>query len=942
MTQVDASLVSLTPVTGEYQTASSVSQLPDGGWIAAWNGASPDDGSYVRFQRFDAAGVRVGDIVTVVTDMTSLETPVRSEVSVLADGSWVVTWTCFSVTLGDGGVEVNPDIWQQKYDSAGSTVGNTMPVNATTAGFQDYPSTTALSDGGWVVSWTNREPTLDGGYQEDIVFQKFDADGIKIGGEIILDTSTEDTIRSEAESKVVAMDNGGWLAVWKGDEISFALYDADGDRSEIFTTGAGFNYLFTGATYDAAVLEDGRILLTWTFSNGHTNGAQNFSVQQQLFNTDGSSASAVTQVSTTAMSNDSSIAYGATPAVHAASLEDGGWVNVWLAWPDGAADRVLYQQRYDSEGNTVGSEVAAATLRFGYSSDFDVSATADGGWLITFQDSRSGNSGSWDWETYQIRYSADGRAYQIDDAPEGTDATKTVLEDGSYTFSASDFTITDRDGHAFAGIIVSSLPANGTLTYNGEAVEVGQEIAASQLGDLVWTPAENANGAALASFKFRVVDDGNSSDGGDKVAFKANTFTFNVTAVNDAPVAANTEAETFADAIYIFNPLLSVIDPDGDALKLTAVTNVTGLGKVSIVQNRLVFDPGKAFDNLADGQSSDVTIKYTVSDGKGGVTTATWTLTVHSALNEHVYEGTESDDNLTGSSKDDLLLGYDGDDVLNGGTGADDLAGGDGNDTYVIDKVTDTVTEGVGNGTDTINASVTYSIASNEDVENITLTGKAALAATGNDEDNIVTGNLGANKLTAGAGDDRLIGGAGADTMTGGTGEDTYVVDSAGDKIIETAGSEIDQVEALVTYSIAKYAYVDNIILAGTGKSNATGNAIANVLVGNANVNTLNGGAGNDTLDAGCGNDILIGGLGNDTFVFETGYGKETISDFAASGASQDIIDLSGLEGFASFDELTDHITQIKTGVLIDFGDGDSILLGKQKLTNVDASDFDF
>ena len=89
-----------------------------------------------------------------------------------------------------------------------------------------------------------------------------------------------------------------------------------------------------------------------------------------------------------------------------------------------------------------------------------------------------------------------------------------------------------------------------------------------------------------------------------------------------------------------------------------------------------------------------------------------------------------------------------GNDMLNGGAGADRMLGGTGNDTYVVDNVGDVVTELDGEGTDTIQSSMSFSLAGLAFVENLTLTGTAALNGTGNALDNVIIGNSGANVLT--------------------------------------------------------------------------------------------------------------------------------------------------------------------------------------------------
>lgn len=152
-------------------------------------------------------------------------------------------------------------------------------------------------------------------------------------------------------------------------------------------------------------------------------------------------------------------------------------------------------------------------------------------------------------------------------------------------------------------------------------------------------------------------------------------------------------------------------------------------------------------------------------------------------------------------------------------------------------------------------------------VENLTLTGTAAINGTGNELDNYLKGNSASNVLSGGGGADRLNGGAGADTMIGGAGDDTYVVDDLGDVVIENAGEGVeDGVELYLNADYTLGADVEVAYRYGSGNWTTTGNAADNFLYGNNDNDTLIGLAGNDLLWGGIGADTLIGGKGNDIY----------------------------------------------------------------------------
>jgi Ca2+-binding RTX toxin-like protein len=195
-----------------------------------------------------------------------------------------------------------------------------------------------------------------------------------------------------------------------------------------------------------------------------------------------------------------------------------------------------------------------------------------------------------------------------------------------------------------------------------------------------------------------------------------------------------------------------------------------------------------------------------------------------------------------------------------------------------------------------------------DNLENLMLSGTAAINGSGNQLNNSITGNSAANTLYGLDGNDTLSGGAGADTLIGGIGNDTYFVDNTGDVIVENVNEGTDMVQSSTTYTLSNN--VENLTLSGTAAINGTGNLLNNSLFGNTGDNnldggggndTLNGGAGNDNLDGGVGNDTLNGGLGNDLYRFARGGGQDAITDTDTKVGNSDIL---ALASDISYDQL--------------------------------------
>jgi Ca2+-binding RTX toxin-like protein len=149
-------------------------------------------------------------------------------------------------------------------------------------------------------------------------------------------------------------------------------------------------------------------------------------------------------------------------------------------------------------------------------------------------------------------------------------------------------------------------------------------------------------------------------------------------------------------------------------------------------------------------------------------------------------------------------------------------------------------------------------------------------------------GGAGNDTLNGGLGNDSLVGGLGNDSMVGGAGNDIYIVNSAGDRVVEALNQGIDTVFSSVNYTLP--SNVENLTLQGTA-AQGIGNTLNNRLIGNQNDNQLVDTNGNDILNGNAGNDGLVGGVGQDTLT--GGSGIDSFTFFAINQIGDRITDFT-------------------------------------------------
>ncbi|HZE89766.1 MAG TPA: hypothetical protein VE404_09465, partial [Verrucomicrobiae bacterium] len=264
---------------------------------------------------------------------------------------FVVAWT------GDGLGYAHNGVFAQRLDSSGMKLGTEFRLSGFTANVQFQPSIAFRSAGEFVVVWTS-----DGqdGSGTTVMGRLFDSTGMSQGSEFRVNTYTTG---GQQRASVASNAAGDFVVVWEGDLEDGSYRGVFGQRfdSAGATVGGEFqvNTYTTGYQYFPAIGGDGTGAFVVTWTSVGQDGDQGGVFAQRL-DSDGSPAGSEFRVSTNTAGRQ------ATASV--APDGSGGFVVAWMdAYQDGDYAGV-FAQRFDSDGDPVGTEFQVNTYTTSFQS----------------------------------------------------------------------------------------------------------------------------------------------------------------------------------------------------------------------------------------------------------------------------------------------------------------------------------------------------------------------------------------------------------------------------------------------------------------------------------------------------------------------------------------------------------------------------------------------
>lgn len=899
--------------TSGNQTNSAAAALPGGGFVVAWQSSGQDgDGNGIYFQRFDASGAKVGS--ETLANTTTAGNQTKPDVAVLSDGTFVVKWEA------SGGV-----VYVQHFDASGTKIDSEFQANTSSAG-TGGSDIVALPDGGYIVTWSGADAGSWGGFA-----QRYSADGVAIGAAFTLNQTlggNQYFHQSGVGKSVAVLDSGQLVGVWGGapdissnevygriftlpsvgaedavvtlPKITSARIDADGSETLALKL-SGFP---VGATFSKGAAGTGADAGLWVISSAaditslsstpltmtppaNYNGSFVLHIDAVTVDTATLSTGAATDTATT--SQDVTITVTAAndaPSVSSISVS-GSTISFNIADADNAAFTLASASLAAAFGNpalALGSNSITPTWQ-GSAVSGTLQLSDGSGGVVDILKVVLGSGGN------DAVLSGASDASLMDGGP-GTDNLllpggfadtsdsqivniETIAMQSAGTFNLSHqtegFTITGSGGvdsiTAGSGNDTIVGDQNDTLLDGGggtDTLQVGANFTSTGNGQIVNIEAVTLTAAltldlsnqteALAITGSSGADTITGGSANDIITGGAGADTLNGGGGNDQFIVTS-PGDLAGD-------IINGGTGDPDQLRLSAAgtydlstATLSNIDRVTFNQNAagfvvIVNDAATATaDNNNDGVFGDFRFNAVIAL-TNGVTIDAHALTAGHSINVAGVPGNGS--NMNGA---DTITGGAGDDVINGGGGADILTGGLGTDAFYVSSVGD-------------------------------LTGKTiegTLEQGTIDEINLQSaGAYNFSDATAISHVDRIV------INNTSTGNSVILTDA----MVATADFNMDGTlgDMRVAATTTTAAVTINAAALSSGSRISTnGDQLGgnDTIIGGAGADTIEGGGGGDRITGGGGNDTLTGDLstnttGVDTFVFNAGFGHDTVTDFKA------------------------------------------------------------
>ena len=513
----------------------------------------------------------------VAVNSNTLGDQQQPSIDYAADGSSVIAFRVLDAASDES-------VYVRRIDADGNPIGADIEVRAPSSDYAGDVEVAVADSGAFVVTWAS----IDQAGLTGIFARRYDAAGVALGAEFIVNTTTSD---SQSSPDIAMRPDGEFIIVWHGNGfdddagIFYQRYDASGvaiggeTRASVSTTNSHVN---ASVDFDAS----GNFVISWSkLATVWTVGARQF---------------------TSAGVGGAELSVGSSSSSEIAVMDDGSFV---VVWNDGIPDHDVYGRRYDASGTALGSAFRISDeLASDYGSP-QITSDSDGNFAVSY----AGPSG----EVLVRRYLADGTVMG-DEVIVSTGSTSDITYDPQGDLSIV-FTDTDADGNGIylkrydaPALTFSAGAPSGlsSMTFTGSLSDINVA-----LDGLIYTPDLGYTGTDTLTI---TTDDlGNTGSGAALQDIDA--VTINVTAAgNVAPIVdlnddGTTSDRTWSDTfnrgdspIAVTDVDASIIDPDDTAFATLDLV----LGAVSDGASEVVTIGGTTF-TYGTGQTPTVIVGAT-------------------------------------------------------------------------------------------------------------------------------------------------------------------------------------------------------------------------------------------------------------------------------------------------------------------------------------------